>query len=124
MGAPRMTAARGEIRAFPDPAGGDDPLPLLVVQADPLNRVAPTMVGLVVTSRPQRAAEPLTVALGPDDGVAAPAWVKVTQVHTVPAAGAGERLGALSPPSMAAVDTALAEVLALPNFSGERGRAI
>lgn len=119
MGPARVTAARGEVRAFPDPAGAEDPLPLLVVQADPLNRVAPTVVGLVVTSRPQRAGEPLTIALGADDGVAAPAWVKVSQIHTVPAAAAGEHLATLTRKSMAAVDAALAEVLALGRLSPE-----
>lgn len=102
---------RGEVRAF----AGDHRArpPLLVVQTDALAGT-PTVIGLVVTTRPQRAGEPLTIALGPDDaGLGQAAWVKVTQVHTVPATQARERLGVVPSDVMERVDAALAAVLEL-----------
>lgn len=102
---------RGEIRAFATDHGSRPPL--LVVQTDALAD-APTVIGLVVTTRPQRAGEPLTVALHPDDaGLGQAAWVKVTQVHTVPTTQARERLGVVNREVMARIDAALATVLDL-----------
>lgn len=102
---------RGEIRAFAGEQGSRPPL--LVVQTDALTD-APTVIGLVVTTRPQRAGEPLTIGLDPDDaGLGQAAWIKVTQVHTVSAAQARERLGVAPPEAMDRVDAALATVLDL-----------
>ena len=86
---------------------------IVVVQHDALAD-APTVVGLLVTDRPQTAGPPLTIALEPGEGgVERATWVKTTQVHTVAAADARRRLGRLSPARMVEVDSALAEVLAL-----------
>lgn len=109
---------RGEIRAFAGEEGARPPL--LVVQADALAD-APTVTGLVVTTRPQRAGEPLTVALRPEDaGLGQPAWVKVTQLHTVPVREARERLGVVSAEVMERVDAALATVLGLSGAGSAR----
>ncbi len=106
---------RGEIRAFATDHGSRPPL--LVVQTDALVD-APTVIGLVVTTRPQRAGEPLTVALQPDDaGLGQAAWVKLAQVHTVPTTQARERLGVVPQELMASIDAALATVL---DLSGQR----
>lgn len=110
---------RGEIRAFATDHGSRPPL--LVVQTDALAD-APTVIGLVVTTRPQRAGEPLTVALHPDDGgLGQAAWVKLTQVHTVPATQARERLGVVNREAMARIDAALATVLDLSARRTDRG---
>lgn len=104
---------RGEIWSFG--RGRSEPVPLAVVSAEALNNVAPTVVGVVVTSRSQRAGEPLAVALDPQtSGLGAPAWLKVTQVHTVPASDARERIGQVPPEVMLRLDAALVEVLGLP----------
>lgn len=102
---------RGEVRAF----AGDRRArpPLLVVQTDALADT-PTVIGLVVTTRPQRAGEPLTIALDSEAaGLGQAAWIKVTQVHTLPATRARERLGVVPPDVMERVDAALATVLEL-----------
>lgn len=102
---------RGEIRAFT----GDHRArpPLLVVQADALAG-APTVIGLVVTTRRQQAGEPLTIALDSNDaGLGQAAWIKVTQVHTLPTTQARECLGVVPPDVMERVDAALASVLEL-----------
>lgn len=112
---------RGEIRAFTDEAGGRRP-PLLVVQSDALSH-APTVVGLVVTSRPQRAGEPLTVAVEADEaGLDQASWIKITQVHTVPVSRARELLGIVPAELMARVDAALVAVLGLDLSGGGSGR--
>lgn len=108
---------RGEIWAFE--RGRGDPVPLLVVQADALNGAAPTLVGLVVTSRAQAAGEPLALALDAQAaGLSAPAWVKVSQVHTVPVTDARERLGGVAPSTLERVGVALAQVLGITTPAG------
>ncbi|MBI2168817.1 MAG: type II toxin-antitoxin system PemK/MazF family toxin [Actinobacteria bacterium] len=103
---------RGEVWAFD--VGRGETIPLAVVQSDALNALAPTIVGLVMTARAQRAGEPLVVALDhARAGLAAPAWVKVTQVRTVPASSAVTRLGVIPADALERVDGALAEVLSL-----------
>ena len=104
---------RGEIWTFG--ANGDDEVPLLVVQADALTAGAPTIVGVVVSTRPQPAGAPLAIPL--DLGAAGPAFAKVTQVHTRPARDARRRVASVGRPAMRAVDEALAVVLGLGRLS-------
>lgn len=102
---------RGEIWGF---GPGEPPLTLLVVQADTLTEVAPTVAGLLVTTSEQEADYPVTVRLGPDEtGVDRAAWVKVTQVHTVPVGDARRRIGRVTPGTMRSIDRALIDVLDL-----------
>lgn len=104
---------RGEVWSFAEPGGGSRTL--LVLQARAITEAAPTVVGAVVSHRPQRAGEPLTVALPPVDAAGdGPAWVKTTQLHTVAIDDAHRRLSTLPAETMRRVEVALAEVLGLP----------
>lgn len=68
---------RGELHQL---AGGDRTY--LIIQSDAVTAAAPTVIGLPVTTRPQRAGYPLTVALDPDV-LGAPTWVKTTAPQTL-----------------------------------------
>ena len=101
---------RGEIWRF----AGSDGCAFLIVQHDALTMVGPTVTALAVTGNEQDAGEPLTIPLTKaESGTGHPAWVKITQVHTLPVRAATERIGALAPERMRRVDSALGEVLAL-----------
>ena len=68
--------------------------PALVVQADPIQRHANTTNVIALTSRPQRAAFPLTVALeAGEGGVTRASWVEVDQQRTVALGRLRGRLG-------------------------------
>lgn len=110
---------RGEIWTFARPGRGE-PIPLLVIQAEPLNGAAPTVVGVIVTTIRQTAGPPLTIPLGAEAGLGPRASAKVTQVHTVPAGDAQRQLGRLGRDTMRLVDEALVAVLGLGILSGAR----
>lgn len=104
---------RGEVWAFHRPRQ-PEPLPALVVQSEILNRVAPTVVGLVVTAHEQRAGPPVALAVPAGTcELVGPAWIKVTQVHTLATADAREHLATLGPDALDRVDDALRQVLGL-----------
>jgi len=88
--------------------------PVLVIQADEINRHARTTVALAITSRAPRIASSLHVRipLG-EGGLPRESWVKTDQVRTLALQRLRSRLGVLSPERMAEVSTALIEVLAL-----------
>ena len=88
--------------------------PVLVVQADPIHRHASTTIVLALTSRPQRAGHPRTVALeAGEDGMTRASWVKVNQLRTVALGRLRGRLGMLGDDRRREVDRALVEVLRL-----------
>lgn len=118
-----MAVVRGELYwADLNPIVGSEQgglRPVVVVQADPVNRHASTTVVLSVTSRPQATGYPLTVALDPGEGgVSRPSWIKVSQVRTVSLRRLRGRLGALGTARMTEVDRALARVLRLEGADG------
>lgn len=114
-------ALRGEIWTFAL-GGRTELLPMAIVQSDALTGEAPTVIGVVVTSLPQRAGEPLVLPLDAQSaGLGGPAWLKVTQVQTVPLADARERLGSVPPQTLARLDGALSLVLGLPVSGGAAG---
>ena len=88
--------------------------PVLVVQADPVNRHASTTIVLALTSRPQRSGYPLTVALpAGEGGLARASWVKVNQLRTVSLRRLRGRVGVLGDDRLSEVERALREVLRL-----------
>lgn len=99
---------RGEIHQLADGAKT-----VLIVQADAVTAGAPTVIALPVTTVPQRAGYPLTVALQPGDGLTEPAWVKVTAPQMLPRAALVVRLARLDDDTQTRVDQALLAVLAL-----------
>ena len=109
---------RGEVHwAALDPVIGSEQAgrrPVLVVQADEINRHAPTTVALAITSRRPRVDSALNVRLPRGEGgLPRDSWVKTNQVRTLALERLGTRLGRVSSTRMAEVTRALLEVLAL-----------
>lgn len=91
---------RGEIRwADLDPVRGREQAglrPVLVLSHDVFNARSGTVIGMAITSQPQRAGFPLTVEL---EATALPkrSWVKVSQIRTLSVDRIGRRIGSVSP---------------------------
>ena len=105
-----MTPRRGDVywMTFPPPVGRR---PVLVVQNDVGNRWSPTTIVAVLSSAP-RSDYPFLVRLAADE-LGALAWVHCESLDTVLISRLEEKLGALSPQTMGAVDQALKVSLGL-----------
>jgi mRNA interferase MazF len=113
-----VTVLRGELYwADLNPVVGSEQggsRPVLVVQADPVNRHATTTVVLALTSRPQRSGSPLTVALPMGEGgLTRASWAKVSQLRTISLRRLRGRIGVLGDERMREIDRAIREVLRL-----------
>ncbi len=107
---PRMTPLRGDVywMTFQPPVGRR---PALVVQNDVGNRWAPTTIVAVLSTAP-RGDYPFLVGLAADE-LGTPTWVHCESLNTVLVSRLEEKLGALSPQAMRAVDQALKVSLSL-----------
>lgn len=70
--------------------------PVLVLSNDLFNRRSGTVIAMAITSQPQRAGFPLTCPL-PEQTLARPSWVKVSQVRTISVERLGKRMAAIEP---------------------------
>lgn len=105
---------RGEIRwADLDPLRGREQAglrPVLVLSHDVFNARSGTVIGMAITSQPQRAGFPLTVEL---ESVALPkrSWVKVSQIRTLSVERIGRRIGSVSPEVLDQIIEGLYEIV-------------
>jgi mRNA interferase MazF len=105
---------RGEIRwADLDPVRGREQAglrPVLVLSHDVFNARSGTVIGMAITSQPQRAGFPLTVELEP---AALPkrSWVKVSQIRTLSVERIGRRIGSVSPEVLDQIIEGLYEIV-------------
>ena len=68
--------------------------PVLVLSHDLFNRKSETVIGIAITSQPQKAGFPLTLAL-PADTLPKASWVKISQVRTISVDRLGKRIAAV-----------------------------
>ena len=105
---------RGEIRwAELDPARGREQAgkrPVLILSQDVFNEHSGTVIAMALTSQPQRAGFPLTLALS-SSALPKRSWVKISQVRTLSAERIGKRLAAVSDEELAAVIEGLNEII-------------
>jgi len=105
---------RGEIYwADLDPVRGREQAglrPVLVISHDVFNDRSGTVIALAVTSQPQRAGFPLTVAIE-SVSLPKPSWVKNGQVRTLSTERLGRRLGAVSDEELTRVIDGLFELV-------------
>lgn len=105
---------RGEIRwANLDPVRGREQAglgPVLVLSHDVFNARSGTVIGMAITSQPQRAGFPLTVQL---ESAALPkrSWVKVSQIRTLSVERIGRRIGSVSPEVLDQIIEGLYEIV-------------
>ena len=70
--------------------------PVLILSHDLFNRKSETVIAMAITSQPQKAGFPLTMAL-PVEMLPKPSWVKISQVRTISIDRLGKRIAALGP---------------------------
>jgi mRNA interferase MazF len=69
--------------------------PILILSHDLFNRKSETVIVLAITSQPQKAGFPLTLAL-PSDKLPKRSWVKISQVRTISVDRLGSRIAAVA----------------------------
>jgi mRNA interferase MazF len=84
--------------------------PVVVVSQDVFNSRSGTVIAMAITSQPQRAGFPVTLALE-RDLLPKPSWVKISQVRTLSVERLGEKIGRLSPEQLALLVEGLNEIL-------------
>jgi mRNA interferase MazF len=109
-----MRIRRGEIRwADLDPVRGREQAgrrPVLILSQDVFNERSGTVIGVALTSQPQRAGFPLTLQLS-SATLPEPSWVKISQIRTLSTERIGDRLGEASPKELAQIIEGLGEII-------------
>ena len=85
--------------------------PILIISHDIFNERSGTVIGMAVTSQPQKAGFPLTLELK-DSRLPRRSWVKISQVRTFSRKRLGRRIDRVSPEEMAMIVDGLNEIIA------------
>ena len=84
--------------------------PVLVLSQDLFNRRSETVIAMAITSQPQRAGFPLTLAL-PSELLPKSSWVKISQIRTISVDRLGKRICALSSETLSQLIDGLLELI-------------
>jgi mRNA interferase MazF len=84
--------------------------PVLVLSNDLFNKKSETAIVMAITSQPQRAGFPLTIAL-PEGALPKPSWLKISQVRTVSIERLGKRIAALESETLSRALDGLLELI-------------
>jgi len=68
--------------------------PVLILSHDLFNKKSETVIAMAITSQPQKAGFPLTLAL-PSDMLPKASWVKISQIRTISVDRLGRRIAAI-----------------------------
>jgi mRNA interferase MazF len=68
--------------------------PVLVLSQEMFNKKSETVIAMAITSQPQKAGFPLTLAL-PSEMLPKPSWVKISQIRTISVDRLGKKIAAL-----------------------------
>src|SRR6266550_2550919 len=105
---------RGEIRwADLNPVRGKEQTglrPVLILSHDVFNERSGTVIAVALTSQPQKAGFPLTLALS-NTKLPKPSWVKIGQIRTLSVKRLSSRLGRASAEEVEAVIEGLNEII-------------
>lgn len=85
--------------------------PILVISHDVFNDRSGTVIGLPITSQPQRVGLPLAMKIE-SVKLPKPSWLKISQIRTISTERLGKRLGRVSPEEIDQVIEALFELVA------------
>jgi len=86
------------------------PRPVLVLSHELFNRKSETAIVMAITSQPQKAGWPVSLAL-PSKRLPKPSWVKITQVRTISVERLGKRLAVLDGETLSSVVAGLVELI-------------
>jgi mRNA interferase MazF len=73
--------------------------PVLILSNDLFNRKSETVIAMAITSQPQKAGFPLTLAL-PEEMLPKPSWVKISQIRTISIDRLGRKIASLGPETL------------------------
>jgi mRNA interferase MazF len=85
----------------------------LIVSHDVFNERSGTVIAVVITSQPQRAAFPLTLELESKE-LPERSWIKISQIRTLSVERIGKRLGLATPEELVQVIEGLNEIIGGP----------
>lgn len=85
--------------------------PVLVISHEVFNARSGTVIGLAITSQPQRAGFPLSLPLE-SIRLPKPSWIKIGQVRTLSTERLGRKLGTISPEELVRIIEGLLEIVA------------
>ena len=85
--------------------------PVLILSHDLFNSKSETVIAMGITSQPQRAGFPLTLAL-PAGILPKPSWVKISQIRTISAERLGKKIGALEAETLGQLIDGLFDLIA------------
>jgi mRNA interferase MazF len=105
---------RGEVYwADLDPVRGREQAgmrPVLILSHDLFNRKSETVIAMAITSQPQKAGFPLTLAL-PVEILPKPSWVKVSQIRTISVDRLGKKIAVLDAETLGQLIDGLLELI-------------
>ena len=105
---------RGDIRwADLNPVRGREQAgqrPVLILSHDIFNERSGTVIAVAITSQPQRAGFPLTLALR-SRGLPKRSWVKISQIRTLAVERIGRKLARAAPEEVAQVIEGLNDII-------------
>jgi len=84
--------------------------PILIISDNIFNERSGTVIGLAITSRPQRAHFPLTFELSEKKPLKK-SWVKISQIRTLSTKRLGKKLGRVKPENLVTILEGLNEII-------------
>ncbi len=84
--------------------------PVLILSKDVFNQRSGTVIGVAITSQPQKAGFPLTLELR-SGGLPKRSWVKISQIRILAVERIRERLGRVEPEELSRVIEGLNELI-------------
>jgi mRNA interferase MazF len=84
---------------------------VVVLSHDVFNERSGTIIAMAITSKPQRAAFPLTFALGEEHRLPKRSWVKISQIRTLSVERVGKKIGRASPEELAHLVEGINEII-------------
>ena len=84
--------------------------PVLILSHDLFNRKSETVIAMAITSQPQKAGFPLTLAL-PADVLPKTSWVKISQIRTISVDRLGKKIAVLDSETMVQLIDGLLELV-------------
>lgn len=84
--------------------------PVLILSHELFNRKSETVIAMAITSQPQKAGFPLTLAL-PTGMMPKPSWVKISQIRTISVDRLGKKIAVLDPETLGQLIDGLLELV-------------
>jgi mRNA interferase MazF len=84
--------------------------PVVIISKDIFNDRSGTVIGMAITSQPQRAGFPLTLELT-ESNLPKQSWVKISQIRTLSTERLGKKIGRLQPEIVSELIEGLFEII-------------